>query len=631
MLDLSRLNPEQREAVTATEGPLLVMAGPGSGKTAVIAARVAYLIDQGTAQPSEVLAVTFTNKAGRELKRRLASVLGEQAQDVSAGTFHAFALRVLRQWGGRLGFDPDHLSVYADEEDRRAALNQALTDLGLDPKGQPRQALLESISRAKNRLLWPEDMPEKDPESAAVYAAYQEALRRRNALDFDDFLLFAARLLEENEEAAQWLRDTYRYVLVDEYQDVNYAQHRLLTLLVAEHRNLFAVGDPLQNLFSWRGSDIRYLLEFQRDYPDARVISLEQNYRSTQVILAVANALSAALRYGQRNLWTANPPGIPVIARPAEDPQSEAEFVVAEVGRLLAEDAVCSLADCAVLYRTNAQARELELACLEAGFPYSVRGNSDFLARREIRDLMAYLRLAHNPSDVAALGRIVNTPPRRLASLGKRIREGEELTLARLEEDFPCDLKGERSQQALHEFLDMMGVLGAMASDGPPDLLVEAVLGMSGYGAWLRSAEGGEKRLENLDAFHALAQRSEAEDLAGFLDEISLATDLDTGSSGDGLALSTVHAAKGLEWPVVFVAGLEDGLLPHARALDELEGDGGPLEEELRLLYVAVTRAVDRLYLTYARRRTSQGRPLAASPSRFLRHLPTDLVERRAA
>ncbi len=608
-----------------------MVAGPGSGKTAVIAARVAYLIDQGIAEPSQVLAVTFTNKAGRELKRRLASVLGEQVQDVWAGTFHAFALRLLRQWGGHFGFDPDHLSVYGDEEDRRAALNQALADLGLDPKEQPRQALLESISRAKDRLLWPDDVRANDPELAQVYAAYQEALRRRNALDFDDFLLFAVRLLEENEEAAQWLRETHRYVLVDEYQDVNYAQHRLLALLTAEHRNLFAVGDPLQNLFSWRGSDIRYLLEFQRDYPEARLLALEQNYRSTQVILAAANALSAALHYGRRNLWTANPPGIPVIVRPAEDPQAEAAFVVAEVRRLMAEGVVGSPADCAVLYRTNAQAREFELACLEAGLPYSVRGNNDFLARREIRDLMAYLRLIHNPSDVAALGRIVNTPPRRLASLERRIRDGEELTLARLEEEFPCELKGERSQQSLREFLDTMGTLVAMASDGPPALLVEAVLEMTGYQAWLRSQENGEKRLENLDAFHALAERSEAEGLADFLDEISLATEIDTGSSADGLALSTIHAAKGLEWPVVFVAGLEDGLLPHARALDGLEGEGGPLEEELRLLYVAMTRAVDRLYLTYARRRASQGRPLTATPSRFLRHVPRDLMEHRAA
>jgi DNA helicase-2/ATP-dependent DNA helicase PcrA len=630
LLDLSKLNPEQREAVTTTEGAVLVVAGPGSGKTAVIAARAAYIIDKGLAEPSAVLAVTFTNKAGRELRRRLASVLDESARDVCAGTFHAFALGMLRQWGGHFGFDPDHLSVYADEDDRRAALTQALTDIGLDPKTQPRRALLQSISRAKDRLLWPTDVKRDDPELAAVYEGYQEVLRRRNALDFDDFLLFTIRLMEEDEYAAKSIRESYRYILVDEYQDVNHAQHRLLALLAAGHGNLCVVGDPLQNLFSWRGSDIRYLLEFQRDYPDGRVITLEQNYRSTQVILAVANALSAALRYGARNLWTANPPGVSVVLRVAADPQSEAAFIVAEVRRLLAEGTVRSPGDCAILYRTNAQARELELACLEAGLPYSVRGNSDFLARKEIRDLFAYLRLLHNPQDVAALGRIVNTPPRRLAALERRIRAGEELTLARLTDEFPCELKGERVAEVLGEFLEMVRVLTALA-EGPPGLLIDAVLEMSGYRAWLRAQEDGEKRLANLEAFHALAERSEADGLAEFLDEVSLATDLDTGSDPEGLALSTIHAAKGLEWPVVFVAGLEEGLLPHARALDGLEGEGGSLEEELRLCYVAATRAVDRLYLTYASRRPGHGQALSATPSRFLRGIPAELVERRVA
>jgi DNA helicase-2/ATP-dependent DNA helicase PcrA len=630
LLDLSSLNAEQREAVTATEGAVLVVAGPGSGKTAVIAARVAYIIDEGLADPSAILAVTFTNKAGRELKRRLASVLGESAHEVWAGTFHAFALGVLRQWGGHFGFEPDHLSVYADEDDRRSALSQALQDLGLDPKRQPRQAFLDSISRAKDRLLSPDQVRTRDPELGAAYEAYQEVLRRRNALDFDDFLLFAVRLLEENPDAAEWLRGYYRYILVDEYQDVNYAQHRLLALLAAEHGNLCVVGDPLQNLFSWRGSDIRYLVEFQRDYPEGRLIALEQNYRSTQVILAAANALSAALRYGARNLWTANPPGVSVVLRVAEDPQAEAAFIVAEVRRLEAEGAVSGSGDCAVLYRTNAQARELELACLEAGLPYSVRGNNDFLARKEIRDLFAYLRLIHNPQDVAALARVVNTPPRRLAALERRIRGGEELTLRRLEAEFPCDLKGERSRQALREFLDLMRELTTLA-DGRPAALIEAVLEQTGYRTWLRGQDGGEKRLANLESFGDLAKRSDAGDLSEFLDEISLATDLDTGSDPEGLALSTIHAAKGLEWPVVFVAGLEDGLLPHARALDGIDGEDSPLEEELRLCYVAITRAVDRLYLTYARRRPANGRDVSRVPSRFLKRISDDLLERRAA
>jgi len=630
LLDLSRLNPEQREAVTATEGAVLVVAGPGSGKTAVIAARTAYIVDQGLAEPSAVLAVTFTNKAGRELKRRLGSVLEDAAGEICAGTFHAFALHILREWSGHFGFDPEHLSVYADEDDRRGALTQALTDLGIDPKTQPRKALLQSIGRAKDHLLWPADVKAKDAELGALYEGYQDVLRRRNALDFDDFLLFTIRLMEENEDAAASIRGLYRYILVDEYQDVNYAQHRLLALLATEHGNLCVVGDPLQNLFSWRGSDIRYLLDFQRDYPDGRIIALEQNYRSTQVILSVANALSAALKYGARNLWTANGPGVSVMLRVCDDPRTEASFIAMEVQRLMADGTIRSPGDCAVLYRTNAQARDLEMACLEAGVSYSVRGNSDFLARKEIRDLFAYLRLLHNPNDVAALGRIINTPPRRLAALEKRIRSGDEITLTRLAHEFPCDLTANRSVQSLGDFLDAIKILTAMA-EGPPALLIEAVLEMSGYSGWLRSQEDGEKRLANLTAFHDVAERSDAEDLQEFLDELTLAGELDTGSDPQGLALSTIHAAKGLEWPVVFVAGLEEGLLPHARALDGLEINAGPLEEELRLCYVAATRAIDRLYLTYAARRGGQGRVLPAAPSRFLRSIPAELVERRVA
>jgi DNA helicase-2/ATP-dependent DNA helicase PcrA len=631
VLDLSRLNPEQREAVTAGEGPVLVMAGPGSGKTAVIAARVAYLIDEGMADPPEVLAVTFTNKAGRELRRRLATVLGEGAEGVWAGTFHAFALKLLRQWGGHFGFDPEHLSVYGDDDDRLAALDQALTDLGLEPKAQPRALLLDVIGKAKNRLIWPEDVSETDPEMSQVYAAYQDALRRRNAIDFDDFLLFAVRLLEQDEQVAEELRFTYRHVLVDEYQDVAYTQHRLLRLLADEHRNLFAVGDPLQNLYSWRGSDIRHLLDFQRDFPEARTIALEQNYRSSQFILGAANCLSAVLRYGRRNLWTTNPPGIPVIVRAAEDSLAEAGFVVAEIRRLLADDAIASPADCAVLYRTNAQARDFEIACVEAGLGYSVRGNNDFLARKEIRDLMAYLRLIHNSSDVTALGRIVNTPPRRLASLEKQIREGDELTLASLEAQYPCGLKQERSRIALREFLDLMIDLAAVADGATAVEIIEAVLTRTGYRDWLRRQDDGQKRLANLEAVQSLARRTEAETLTEFLDELSLATDFETGTDSSGVNLSTIHAAKGLEWPVVFVTGLEDGLLPHARSLEMLEADAAAMDEELRLLYVAVTRAIDRLYLTYAQRRSHHGRPLTSEPSRFLRHLAAELTPGRAA
>jgi DNA helicase-2/ATP-dependent DNA helicase PcrA len=336
VLDLSRLNPEQRRAVTTTEGPLLVVAGPGSGKTAVIAARTAYLIESHGVDPSAMLAVTFTNQAGRELRRRVADVLGERATGVWAGTFHAFALGLLRRRGGELGFDPRHLSVYADGDDRRAALRQAVHDLGRSLAGERPDTILRALGRAKERLLWPADVAAYDPDLGAVYAAYQAVLARRNALDFDDFLLYAVRLLEERPGLLAELQETYRYVLVDVFQDVGPAQHRLLALLAGRHRNLCVVGDPLQNLFAWRGSDIRYLLDFGRAYPDAQVPTLTQSYRATGTLLAAANALGALVRYGPRRLWTANPPGTPVIVETTGDARGEAAFVAVEVQRLLA-------------------------------------------------------------------------------------------------------------------------------------------------------------------------------------------------------------------------------------------------------------------------------------------------------
>lgn len=634
VLDLARLNPDQRRAVTTTDGPLLVVAGPGSGKTAVIAARVACLIDQGRAAPAAILAVTFTNRAGQELRRRVAEQLGEGAEGVWAGTFHAFALGLLRRWGGHLGFDPRHLSVYADGEDRRAALRQAVHDLGRSFAGERPETILRAIGRAKERLLWPADVAARDPDLGAVYAAYQAVLARRNALDFDDFLLYAVRLLEERPEVLTALQDTYRYLLVDEFQDVGPAQHRLLTLLAARHRNLCVVGDPLQNLFAWRGSDIRYLLDFGRAYPDARVITLTQSYRATGTLLAVANALGTLLRYGRRRLWTANPPGTPVIVKTAADPRGEAAFVAAEVQRLLDEGAVRSPAECAVLYRTNAQARELELACLAAGLPYRVRGDSTALGRTEVRGLLAYLRLVHNPHDTAALGRVINTPPRRLAGLERRIRAGEELTLDHLAATFPCGVAGAAARQALRYFLDTLAALRGL-QDGPPAALVEAVLDRTGYRAWLARQEDGDGRLAHVEALRVLAERSEVADLAGFLDAVSLATEVERGADTGGLTLSTIHAAKGLEWPVVFVVGVEEGLLPHVRALgrggEAGNGDGEAIEEELRLCYVAVTRARERLYLTAARHRAGAGGTAAVTPSRFLGCLPAALVAAPAA
>jgi DNA helicase-2/ATP-dependent DNA helicase PcrA len=631
VLDRSQLNDDQRRAVTTTAGPLLVVAGPGAGKTTVIAARAAYLVQSGLAAPEAILAVTFTNRAGRELRARLAAVLGEAGDRVWAGTFHAFALRLLRRRGDRIGLDPTHLTVYADADDRRAALRRALQDLNRDLGGERPDGLLARIGRAKARLESPEEVAARDPDLAALYAAYQAVLARRRAVEFDDFLPHAVRLLTKHPDVLAELHHTYRYLLVDEYQDVALGQHRLLTLLAARHRNLCVVGDPLQSIFSFRGSDIRFLLDFGRDYHDAAVVTLDRSYRATRTLLEVANALGALLDYGHRRLWTAGPPGTAVVVKAAADPHAEAAFVVAEVRRLLAEGAVRSPADCAVLYRTNAQARELELACLAAGLPYRVRGDGAVLSRESGRDVLAYLRLAQNPHDTAALGRVINTPPRRLAALGRRVRAGEELTLPGLAAAFPCGVRGAAARQALAGFLALMEELRTRIG-GPPAVVLRAVLDRTGYRAWLAGREDGEgaDRQAQLDLLLHLAERTAAPDLAGFLDELSLATDLERGSAGDALTLSTIHGIKGLEYPVVFIAGMEEGLLPHARALAGQAAETA-LDEELRLCYVAVTRARERLYLTLARRRVGAGGTMPCRPSRFLRALPSRLVERRLA
>jgi DNA helicase-2/ATP-dependent DNA helicase PcrA len=626
MLDLAQLNPAQRRAVTATEGPLLVVAGPGSGKTAVIAGRAAYLIEHQQVVPPRVLAVTFTNRAGRELRRWLAAAIGKSADQIWAGTFHAFALRLLRRWGARLGLDPTRLSIYADADDRRAALRQALRDLGRDPASEDLDGCLAAIGRAKGRLLAPAAAPSGDPGMGAIYRAYEAVLRSRNALDFDDFLLLAVRLLEEHSDIRDEVQRRHRSVLVDEFQDVNEAQHRLLMLLAGSQHNVCAVGDPLQNLFSWRGSDVRYLLDFTHHHPQAAVLALEQCYRSTQTLLAAANALGGHLRYGRRRLWTANPPGPPIVVLTAPDPRAEAAAITAEIGSLLRTGALGSPADCAILYRTNAQSRELELACVAAGLPYRVRSEGTSLGRPAVRDVLAYLRLAHNPRDTAALGRIINTPPRRLADLARRIEAGEPLDLETLMRDGPPVVHGTGSRDGLRDFLTTMAELRARA-DGPPAAIVDAAVERTGYGAWLAGRTDGDRRLAHLDALRTLAERSDASDLASFLDELALAADVEQSTMAEALTLATIHAAKGLEWQVVFVAGVEEGLLPHARTMDRSTAGEVELEEELRLCYVALTRAAERIYLTAAHRRTGAEGLQPATPSRFLRCIPDNLLE----
>ncbi len=623
MLDLSRLSPAQRQAVVAGDGPLLIVAGPGSGKTTVLAARIAYLVTARGVQPTSVLAVTFATKASRELRARLAGLLGAVARGVDVTTFHAFGLRVVRQWGEVLGWGPGPLAVYGADEARRV-LRDVAGELGLDLEQWPLWDLAARVDRYR-LAAEPGPAPSGLP-LPALAERYEAVLRRRGAVDYPAMLAEPLRLFAEHPAALRVLQDSYRHVLCDEFQDVCAAQYRLLQLLAARHHNLGVVGDPLQTLYGWRGADTRFLAAFERDFPDARVVSLDQNFRATGRLVDLANALGTPLPYGRR-LWTDNPPGEPARLHVASDEEAEAAFVAAEIARLCADGRVSGPGEVAVLYRTNEQAHRLALALRERRLPYRVRGPGDLFARREVRDAVAYLRLAHCPDDAGALARIVNVPPRRLGRLAETLRAAlvpvrELPALAR-----SCGAAAVASAEVL---VALIAELHARSTGWPPAPLLDLALERSGYRAWLAGQPDGAGRLAHLDALRALATHAEG-GLGTWLAELQLGEDVAAGpGAAEGVVLTTIHGAKGGEWRVVFVAGLEEGLLPHARALldDGPEGEG--VEAERRVAYVAVTRPREGLYLLCCRTRRRGARREPRRPSRFLRGLPLERVERAA-
>jgi len=623
VLDLSRLSPAQRQAVMAGDGPLLIVAGPGSGKTTVLAARIAYLVTSRALPPTSVLALTFATKATRELRARLGGLLSAVARGVDVTTFHAFGLRVVRQWSEALGWGPGPLAVYGAEEARRV-LRDVAGELGVDLERWPLGELAARLERY--RLASEPGAPPSGLPLAALAERYEAVLRRRGAVDYPAMLAQPLRLFAERPAALRVLQDSYHHVLCDEFQDVCAAQYRLLQLLAERHRNLVVVGDPLQTLYGWRGADTRFLVAFERDFPEARVVSLDQNFRATGRLVDLANALGAALPFSRR-LWTDNPPGEPARLHVAADEEAEAAFVAAEIGRLCAEGRVAGPDEVAVLYRTNEQAHRLALALRERRLPYRVRGPGDLFARREVRDAVAYLRLAHCPDDAAALARIVNVPPRRLGRLAETLRAApvparELPALAR-----SCGAAAVASAEAL---VALIGELHACSGDWPPAALLDLALDRSDYRAWLAGQTDGEARLAHLAALRALAARAEG-GLGAWLADLQLGEDVAAGpGAGEGVVLTTIHGAKGGEWRVVFVTGLEEGLLPHARALldDAPEGEG--VEAERRVAYVAVTRPREGLYLLCCRTRRRGARSEPRRPSRFLRGLPLARIERAA-
>src|SRR5437773_2652622 len=633
---LQDLNPPQREAVTHPGGPLLILAGAGSGKTRVLAYRVAYLLRHQSIAPARILAVTFTNKAANEMRERVDRLVGTAvARAIWIGTFHHICSRILRRNGDRVGVGRNFLIF--DEDDQRAVIRQCLKGLGLDERRFPPAVVLALIDRAKNEGVdhlayaerangWYEEVV------ARVFNAYQRTLREQNALDFDDLLLEVVRLFGEAADVKEEYQDRFQHVLVDEYQDTNRAQYLIIRTLAEKHRNICVVGDDDQSIYRWRGADVRNILEFEQDYLDATIVKLEQNYRSTKTILQAAGEVIQHNPHRHRKaLRTANPAGGPIVLYEAFDGHDEARFVVDEIARL--RDGL-RYRDFVVLYRTNAQSRLFEEQCLRAGIPYTIVGGVRFYERKEIRDIIAYLRLALIPADDASLTRIINVPRRGIGDVsfgrleayarGHGLSVLEAMAQPEALEDLP-----KAAQRTAAELVDLIARLRDRASRVRTTDLIDAAIVETGYQAMLE-AEGTDEaysRLENLRELVTVAKEFEdvtgEEGLNAFLQHLALVTDLDTWQEQvDRVTLMTLHSAKGLEFAVVFLAGLEEGLFPHARALEEAEG----LEEERRLCYVGMTRAKQHLYLSHARTRTIFGSTMPGVPSRFLEEVPAELV-----
>jgi DNA helicase II / ATP-dependent DNA helicase PcrA len=642
------LNPAQRDAVTTVEGPVLVVAGAGSGKTRVLTHRLAHLIRDHGVRPHQVLAITFTNKAANEMAERVSELVGETlAGRMWVTTFHKACVRILRRELPRLGYKSG-FTIY-DAQDSQRLIAQLAKDAGVDPKRLSPRAIQHAISAAKDELIdfetykaqashWP------DTEIAEVYAAYQERLLRANALDFDDLIMKTVEVLQLFDDVREHWRRRFTHLLVDEYQDTNRAQYHLVNLLAGEHRNVMVVGDHDQSIYAFRGATVQNLLDFERDYPEASVIPLVQNYRSTQTVLDAANAViqNNASRY-PKQLWTDAGHGDKVVRYHADDERDEAAFVAEEVEKLRASG--YSFDDVAVFYRTNAQSRVLEEVLLRVGTPHKVVGGMRFYERKEIRDLLAYARLLVNPADDVSARRVINTPRR---GIGDRTveaidwharREGISFLAAAEQAEHVQGLAA-RAVGAVRSFVDLLdGLRTELVHDRPLPELIEEIWHRTGYLVELQAERTIEAlgREENLRELKSVAQEfHEREDgatgeegLAAFLESLTLVSDQDEleGEDEGAVTLMTLHTAKGLEFPVVFVVGLEDGVFPHVRSLSEPE----QLEEERRLCYVGLTRAQQRLYVTHADHRTLWGGTSYNPPSRFLDELPDELVDLRAA
>ena len=632
---LATLNPAQRQAVETVEGPLLILAGPGSGKTRVIAHRVAYLIKVCGVNPHRIMAVTFTNKAAREMRERLEQLLGQVVEALTLGTFHAICARILRREGKAVGLD-SRFVIY-DEEDQLSLIKQALEELNLDPKQYAPRALHSAISAAKSRLVGPEDYGQRvnsyfEEIVHRVYQRCQQLLSQGQAVDFDDLLMKTAQLFQGQPQVLNRYQSRYVHILVDEFQDTNIAQYVLIKELAGKYHNVCVVGDPDQSIYSWRFADLRNILCFEKDYPEAKVVYLEQNYRSTKTILeAASDIISANIRRKPKNLWTENELGSKVSIIESYNEEEEAQSVVNEIESLISQEQV-SLRDCAVMYRVNAQSRALEETFIRYGVPYKLVGGTRFYQRREVKDIIAYLRFVHNPQDNVSLTRIINVPgrgigQRTLAQLQTWAKAHGTSLYEALKQVLEEKVLLPRITQVLAGFAALIDRLIAQSHELSLAELLDEILQHTRYREYILEKEGGEERWENMMELKSVAGEYDGlnpeEALATFLEKVSLASDIDElDEKADAVTLITLHQAKGLEFPVVFIVGMEEGILPHRKSFDDPE----EMEEERRLCYVGVTRAQKRVYLLRSYRRSLFGSGSMNLPSRFLQDISPHLM-----
>ncbi|MBN6187737.1 DNA helicase PcrA [Aneurinibacillus sp. BA2021] len=637
---LKGLNPQQKEAVLATDGPLLILAGAGSGKTRVLTQRIAYLLDEKKVAPWSILAITFTNKAAREMKDRISMIAGPDAEDIWISTFHSMCVRILRRDIDRIGYSRNFTIL--DSGDQVSVVKQCLKELNIDPKKYDPRAVLGFISNAKNELKTPEQygsmiLGPVEQVAQRVYTLYQKKLKSNNSLDFDDLIMKTIQLFEDEPEVLAFYQKKFRYVHVDEYQDTNRAQYILVKKLAAGHKNICVVGDSDQSIYRWRGADITNILNFEKDYPNARTILLEQNYRSTKKILEAANkVISNNTGRKPKNLWTDNDEGAVIRYYTADSEHSEAYYVVDQIQK--AVQAGRSYRDIAILYRTNAQSRVIEEVFVKSGIPYNIVGGTKFYDRKEIKDMLAYLRLISNPDDDLSLTRIINVPKRGIGagtvekvaayaaqqgiSMYRAIQEVDQIGLSA------------RFADAIVQFARMISELENMQEYLGVTELAEEVLKRTEYREELRR-EGtleARSRIENIEEFLSVTMEfertSEDKTLIAFLTDLALVADIDKldeteEDRGNSVVLMTLHSAKGLEFPMVFLVGMEEGIFPHSRALlEEVE-----MEEERRLAYVGITRAEEELFLTRALMRTLYGQTKMNAASRFIEEIPEHLLQ----